>query len=96
MITILEQKIIANFQIVHEPEIHITGQSSDHNRTMVVSFPVYNESGVRIDTIVKSYQGVEFNEAYSCFNSDKSLVEKVFSDLGLIADQSEMPTNLEN
>lgn len=96
MITINQPKIIATNQNIGEPEIHITGISTDGTRQMLVSFPVTDQDGVRIDTIVKTYDGQDYNDVYSIFNSDKTLISRVFTDENITADTTKLPDNLVN
>jgi len=97
MLTINQPKIIAQSQVIGEPEIHITGESTNNTRNMIVSYPVFSETGERVDTIVQKYEDGEFNEVYAnFFNSDKALVEKVMADQDIKVDTTEMPENLVN
>lgn len=97
MLTINQPKILATTQVIGEPEIHITGDSTQNTRQMIVSYPVFSETGERIDTIVQKYEDGEFNEVYAnFFNSDKALVQKVMADQEIVVDTTEMPENLVN
>lgn len=97
MLTINQPKTIAQSQVIGEPEIHITGESTQNTRNMIVSYPVFSETGERIDTIVQKYEDGEFNEVYAnFFNSDKALVQKVMADQEIVVDTSTMPENLVN
>jgi len=97
MIKLNQPKVVAQSQVIGEPEIHITGDSTNNTRQMIVSYPVFSETGERVDTIVQKYEDGAFNDVFAnFFNSDKDLVEKVMEDQGITVDTTEMPENLVN
>lgn len=97
MITLNQQKIVALKQVLGEPTITVSGDSSKGERKMSIAFPVVNEKGERLNPIVKTYTGVDFNNIDGQWTSDKELVGLVFASLDIdptLADT--MPDDLHN
>lgn len=97
MIVINEETTIVKKQILQEPQVHITGNSSNNSRTMTVSILVLDESGNEIDKIVKQYTGQDFNDAYAIYATDKALIDYVLAESEYSGSNTDtIPENLEN
>lgn len=92
----LTEKIVVGKQFLQDPQILIDGSSFDKTRRMTISIPVVNEEGQRVKVLTKEYSGAEFNEVYGLYTSDKSLLEKVLTDIEVEADISNLSDDLTN
>lgn len=95
MIKIEEQKIVALEQMIGDPHIYITGESSLNTRQLHIVFNVYNEKGEIIDTKERTYKLAAFNRVYAKYTSDKFLAYLVLKDIDK-AEIDKLPDNAEN
>jgi hypothetical protein len=78
------------------PQIRVGGGNGDEQRYLEVVIPILREDGVMADSLHKVYFGDEFNEAYAAFTTDKALIERVLSDLGMELDLSSVEDDILN
>lgn len=93
----INERVVSENQIISEPQVFIQGNSSDGSRRIVVNFDVTDEEGHPLKVISHTYSGMDFNEVYAIYTSDKSLLERVAQDEPLLSEILEtMPDDLMN
>lgn len=78
------------------PQIRVGGGNGNEERYLEILIPRVTKEGKIADSLHKVYFGSEFNSAYADFSTDKSLIERVLSDLGIELDLSEVEDDILN
>lgn len=84
MITITKK--ITRVETIWIPEVHITG--TEWNRIAVVCLPITDQDNNRLDPIIATFSGEDFNTFYSEYVNDKYLVDIVLEKNNIEADTS--------